>query len=301
LFEKVEVDKLAASRSTSFEIYIICLKYKAPVKIDLRLFDVRHLFQGGKEPLKGCLVVLLKGVFGSDSNPVDNSKIALLLPRAFPLLSQKKHKKINLQEERKEFFIDKVVKDILIEESNVQPVNSPVTICGDIYGHVHDPIKLFQTGGHVPDTNYIFMLGRVQLFSMYCVKDVRLRECYLQLIAQEPLLLTTLNLSSKLLILEPLPRSRAKHVHLYEVTLFLPESRASGLLHMLWRELHQVKDILIEVSNAQPLNSPVTVCSDIHGHVHDLMKLFQTRGHGDFADCDHVDDSKRQDLPPNPD
>ncbi|GJU98893.1 DNA repair helicase XPB1 [Tanacetum coccineum] len=35
-----------------------------------------------------------------------------------------------------------------------------------------------------------------------------------------------------------------------------------------------VKDILIEESNVQPLNSPVTVCSDIHGHVHDLMKLF---------------------------
>ncbi|XP_071717715.1 adoMet-dependent rRNA methyltransferase spb1 [Rutidosis leptorrhynchoides] len=52
LFEKVEVDKPAASRSTSAEIYIICLKYKAPAKIDPRLFDVRHLFQGGKEPTK---------------------------------------------------------------------------------------------------------------------------------------------------------------------------------------------------------------------------------------------------------
>lgn len=52
LFEKVEVDKPAASRSTSAEIYIIGLKYKAPAKIDPRLFDVRHLFQGGKEPPK---------------------------------------------------------------------------------------------------------------------------------------------------------------------------------------------------------------------------------------------------------
>ncbi|PWA90118.1 Ribosomal RNA large subunit methyltransferase E [Artemisia annua] len=52
LFEKVEVDKPAASRSTSAEIYIIGLKYKAPSKIDPRLFDVRHLFQGGKEPPK---------------------------------------------------------------------------------------------------------------------------------------------------------------------------------------------------------------------------------------------------------
>ncbi|GKB79904.1 phytochrome-associated serine/threonine-protein phosphatase-like protein [Tanacetum coccineum] len=114
LFEMVEVDKLATSRSISVEIYITCLYRK----------------------------------LSSDSDP---------------------------------------------------PVNSPVTVCGDIYGHVHDLMKLFQTGGHVPDTNYIFMgdfadrgynslevlLGRVQFFSMYYVKDVRLCKCYLQLTAQE--------------------------------------------------------------------------------------------------------------------
>ncbi|KAF6986030.1 hypothetical protein CFC21_003824 [Triticum aestivum] len=49
------------------------------------------------------------------------------------------------------------VKEILIEESNVQPVNSPVTVCGDIHSQFHDLMKLFATGGHVPDTNYIFM------------------------------------------------------------------------------------------------------------------------------------------------
>ncbi|KAI3674436.1 hypothetical protein L2E82_52260 [Cichorium intybus] len=59
LFEKVEVDKPAASRSTSAEIYIICLKYKAPAKIDPRLFDVRHLFQGGKEAPK--VIDVLRG------------------------------------------------------------------------------------------------------------------------------------------------------------------------------------------------------------------------------------------------
>ncbi|RWW74034.1 hypothetical protein BHE74_00018044 [Ensete ventricosum] len=51
------------------------------------------------------------------------------------------------------------VKEILIEESNVQPVNSPVTVCGDIHGQFHDLMKLFQTGGHVPETNYIFMVN----------------------------------------------------------------------------------------------------------------------------------------------
>ncbi|XP_017480395.1 PREDICTED: serine/threonine-protein phosphatase 6 catalytic subunit-like [Rhagoletis zephyria] len=50
-----------------------------------------------------------------------------------------------------------LVCDILIEESNVQPVSCPVTVCGDIHGQFYDLEKLFQTGGQVPDTNYIFM------------------------------------------------------------------------------------------------------------------------------------------------
>lgn len=50
LFEKVVVDKPAASRSTSAETYLLGFKYKAPAKIDPRLLDVRHLFQGSVEP-----------------------------------------------------------------------------------------------------------------------------------------------------------------------------------------------------------------------------------------------------------
>jgi len=49
------------------------------------------------------------------------------------------------------------VKELLLEESNVQPVASPVTICGDIHGQFYDLIELFKTGGELPETNYIFM------------------------------------------------------------------------------------------------------------------------------------------------
>ena len=44
-----------------------------------------------------------------------------------------------------------------IEESNVQPVRCPVTICGDIHGQFQDLLELCRIGGNCPDTNYLFM------------------------------------------------------------------------------------------------------------------------------------------------
>ncbi|ETW04963.1 serine/threonine-protein phosphatase ppe1 [Aphanomyces invadans] len=50
-----------------------------------------------------------------------------------------------------------LVKEILVEESNVQLVSSPVTVCGDIHGQFYDLLELFRVGGELPTTNYVFM------------------------------------------------------------------------------------------------------------------------------------------------
>ena len=48
-------------------------------------------------------------------------------------------------------------REVLMAESNVQPITGPVTICGDVHGQWHDLIELFRIGGSLPDTNYLFM------------------------------------------------------------------------------------------------------------------------------------------------
>ncbi|KAK2195276.1 bifunctional Serine-threonine-specific protein phosphatase-bis(5-nucleosyl)-tetraphosphatase/Calcineurin-like phosphoesterase domain [Babesia duncani] len=48
-------------------------------------------------------------------------------------------------------------KEILIEESNIQFVDVPVTICGDIHGQFYDLKELLHVGKLVPETNYLFM------------------------------------------------------------------------------------------------------------------------------------------------
>ncbi|KAL1883023.1 hypothetical protein VTK73DRAFT_98 [Phialemonium thermophilum] len=47
-----------------------------------------------------------------------------------------------------------MVKEVLMEESNIQPVVTPVTICGDIHGQFYDLLELFRIAGGMPgETN----------------------------------------------------------------------------------------------------------------------------------------------------
>lgn len=70
-----------------------------------------------------------------------------------------------------------LVKEILMEESNVQPVTSPVTVCGDIHGQFYDLLELFSEGGKIPHTNYIFMGDFVDRGN-HSVETLQLLLCY---------------------------------------------------------------------------------------------------------------------------
>ncbi|KAF2093118.1 Metallo-dependent phosphatase [Rhizodiscina lignyota] len=43
-----------------------------------------------------------------------------------------------------------IVKEHLMEESNIQPVRTPVTVCGDIHGQFYDLLELFRVAGGMP-------------------------------------------------------------------------------------------------------------------------------------------------------
>merc|ERR1719160_427369 len=54
------------------------------------------------------------------------------------------------------FLCERAV-EIMSEESNLQPVDAPVTICGDIHGQFFDLLELFKVGGPPPGQSYLFL------------------------------------------------------------------------------------------------------------------------------------------------
>ena len=49
------------------------------------------------------------------------------------------------------------LKPVLLDESNVVPVSTPVCVVGDIHGQFDDLLEIFRIGGESPSTNYLFL------------------------------------------------------------------------------------------------------------------------------------------------
>ena len=63
-------------------------------------------------------------------------------------LDQAKKNKYLPERVMKQLF--ELCKELLMEESNTQPVSTPVTVCGDIHGQFYDLLELFRVAGGMP-------------------------------------------------------------------------------------------------------------------------------------------------------
>ncbi|CCC67096.1 hypothetical protein NCAS_0A05380 [Naumovozyma castellii] len=65
------------------------------------------------------------------------------------------------------------LREMLVKESNVIHISTPVTVVGDMHGQFHDMLEIFQIGGPLPDTNYLF-LGDYVDRGLYSVETIML-------------------------------------------------------------------------------------------------------------------------------
>jgi len=49
------------------------------------------------------------------------------------------------------------LKELLVQDSNLVHLASPITLVGDIHGQFFDLLEIFKIGGYPPDTNYLFL------------------------------------------------------------------------------------------------------------------------------------------------
>merc|ERR1711991_534165 len=89
---------------------------------------------------------------GAESWTITMASAASDLDRFIETLRRGEH----ISEAEVKFLCDRA-REILLEESNVQRVDSPVTVCGDVHGQFYDLRELFKVGGDCPETNYLFL------------------------------------------------------------------------------------------------------------------------------------------------
>jgi len=68
-----------------------------------------------------------------------------------------KLRKFNLPTEQEIKGLCDKAREILDALDNVAQLECPITVCGDIYGQFEDLLEIFDIGGEVPETNYIFL------------------------------------------------------------------------------------------------------------------------------------------------
>jgi serine/threonine-protein phosphatase 4 catalytic subunit len=70
-----------------------------------------------------------------------------------------------------------LLREIAMEESNIQRVSSPVTIVGDLHGQFHDLLELVELNGRPPGASYLF-LGDFVDRGYYSVETILLLVCW---------------------------------------------------------------------------------------------------------------------------
>ena len=68
-----------------------------------------------------------------------------------------KLRKFNLPTEQEIKGLCDKAREILDTLDNVAQLECPITVCGDIHGQFEDLLEIFDVGGEVPETNYIFL------------------------------------------------------------------------------------------------------------------------------------------------
>lgn len=55
------------------------------------------------------------------------------------------------------YWVCKEIKPVLLNEPSVLELDPPIKICGDIHGQYHDLLRVFDTGGFVPQNRFLFL------------------------------------------------------------------------------------------------------------------------------------------------